>query len=79
MYVCPLCNGMVDYIKYCPSCGSRMEIFDRVENYFDSYAPYLNYPLTDLNDGDPPHICSHSAHCPVCGMESIVHVENIIL
>lgn len=79
MYICPLCNGMIDYIKYCPSCGGRMEVYDRVENYDDSYSPYLSYPLTDLNDGDPPSICSHSAQCPVCGMKSIVHVQNIIL
>jgi hypothetical protein len=56
MNICPLCNGLTNYKKHCSHCGSEMEIISRVEEVDDSYAPYENYSITDLNDGDPPKI-----------------------
>lgn len=78
MNICPLCNGLVDYIKYCPNCAERMQIFDRVENYYDNYSPYLSYDLTDLNDGDPSSICTHVCYCKNCGYQGVVGVKNIV-
>lgn len=78
MNICPICNGLIDYEKYCSKCGAKMEILERIEDYDDSYAPYLNYSLTDLNDGDPPGICSHVSICHNCKNKEIVSIKNII-
>lgn len=77
MNICPVCNGLFDYIKYCSVCGDRMQILDRIENYYDNYSPYLSYNLTDLNDGDVSYICSHVCICPTCGKRDIVGIRNI--
>jgi hypothetical protein len=78
MYICPVCNGLIDYIKYCPKCGDKMEVLDRVENYYDDYSPYLSYELTDLNDGDVYNKCSHICLCNGCGNRNVVGIRNII-
>lgn len=77
MYICPVCNGLVEYVRYCPVCGEKMDILDRIENYYDDYSPYLSYELTDLNDGDSPHICSHVSLCRNCGYKDNSHIQNI--
>lgn len=76
--ICPVCNGLIEYIKYCTRCGSKMNILDRVENYYDNYSPYLSYELTDLNDGDVNYICSHECICPKCGKREVVGIRNIV-
>jgi hypothetical protein len=78
MHICPVCNGLIDYMRYCPKCGEKMEILDRVENYYDDYSPYLSYELTDLNDGDINYICSHICLCSSCGNRGVVGIRNII-
>lgn len=77
MEVCPICNGMIEYIKFCSKCGNKMNILDRIENYYDEYSPYLSYELTDMADGDIPNVCSHFCYCPNCGEKSIISAENI--
>lgn len=77
MYICPVCNGMIDYVKDCDRCGARMDVMDRVENYYDDYSPYLSYELTDSNDGDPHNQCSHISFCPNCGNREVLRVSNI--
>lgn len=69
---------MIDYIRYCPRCGEKMEILDRVENYYDDYSPYLSYELTDMNDGDIRYICSHISLCRNCGNRDVVGIRNIV-
>jgi hypothetical protein len=75
MNICPVCNGLTDYVKYCSKCGSKMEISSRIEDEDDSYAPYENYNITDLNDGDPPDICSHIAECKTCRIKEIIKIN----
>jgi DNA-directed RNA polymerase subunit M/transcription elongation factor TFIIS len=77
MEVCPICNNLFDYKKNCIKCGERMEILDRIENYEDSYAPYLNYEITDLNDGTASNICSHLMICPKCKNKEILNINMI--
>lgn len=77
MNVCPVCNGLIDYIKYCPRCNKKMGILDRVENYYDDYSPYLDYKLTDLNDGDPRDVCTHICYCPECDVRQTVGIRSI--
>lgn len=77
MDICPVCNGLFEYIKYCPNCGTRMNVMDRVENYYDNYSPYLSYELTDLNDGDIGYICSHVCYCSNCGNKERINIRNI--
>jgi hypothetical protein len=78
MVICPLCNGLISYDKCCSVCGSRMNIKDRIEDYEDSYSPYLSYNITDVNDGDPPDICSHISVCSNCGYKEIVRITMMI-
>jgi hypothetical protein len=78
MHICPISNGLMDYIKYCSRCGERMEVLDRVENYYDDYSPYLSYELTNLNEGDSKYKCSHFCFCPSCGTRDIIEIRNII-
>jgi hypothetical protein len=78
LYICPVCNGVIDYIKYCPRCGDKMSILDRVENYYDDYSPYLSYELTDLNDGNSERTCTHMSVCRTCGYKTKIFIENII-
>lgn len=78
MLICPVCNGLIEYIKYCPSCGSKMKVMDRVENYYDDYSPYLSYELTDLIDGDTSYICSHICVCPNCGERCVASVRGVL-
>lgn len=78
MEICPVCNGLFEFIKYCPRCGGRMDILDRVENYYDNYSPYLSYELTDLNDGDTRSVCSHICRCQKCGFKDTAAIRNII-
>lgn len=78
MLICPVCNGLVEYIKYCPICGEKMEVLDRVENYYDDYSPYLNYSMTDMNDGDVSYICSHICYCQRCGNRIVASVNNVL-
>lgn len=78
MEICPVCNALVDFIKYCPNCGERMAILDRVENYYDNYSPYLSYELTDLNDGDIHNVCTHVCLCEKCGFKGSAWVRNVL-
>jgi hypothetical protein len=77
MDICPVCNGIIDYIKYCPKCKNRMDMLDRVENYYDDYSADLEYDLTDLNDGDPKDICSHICYCPDCKIRQTIGVKYV--
>lgn len=78
MNICPLCNGLIDYIKYCPKCGHKMEILDREENYYDSYSPYLSYGITDKIDGVPENICVHITVCRNCNYIGRAFINNVI-
>ena len=78
MKICPLCNGLAIYEKWCLVCGFRMDIKDRVEDYEDSYSPYLSYNITDMNDGDPPNICTHISVCSNCGNKEMTRITMMI-
>lgn len=75
MGICPVCNGMIEYIEYCPRCGARMKILDRTEAYDDEYSPYVSFSTSQLNDGDPPSVCTHKTLCEKCGFEDTISVD----
>ena len=77
MYICPLCNGIIEFVKFCPVCGQKMDVLDRVENYFDDYSPYLSYEITDMNDGGEKGICTHMSVCRLCGYKTLINIESI--
>lgn len=77
MNICPICNGLLDYERSCHKCGNKMEVQGRLEDYEDGYSPYLNYSITDLNDGDSSNICSHLLICPYCKNTEVVEFRNV--
>lgn len=78
-FLCPLCNGLAKMNIVCGKCGSDMEDKGRIQDYYDDYSPYLNYGLTDLQDGEPDDICQHIFCCPVCGYDKINNIKKIVM
>lgn len=76
-HVCPLCNGLVKYVKYCEKCDSSMENGGRIQDYYDDYSPYLGHNITDVMDEEPSYICQHIFTCPVCRHDDVVNIERI--
>lgn len=78
-YLCPLCNGLKEVVKYCSKCGSLMKDDGRVQDYYDDYSPYLSYVLTDVLDGEPSGICQHIFTCTVCGKQDHNNINKIVI
>lgn len=77
-YICPLCNGLVDYVEYCKKCGSKMNNAGRVQDSYDDYSPYLSYTLTDIMDDEPEGICQHFFKCSNCGNNSVSNINKVL-
>lgn len=76
-YICPLCNGLVESIKYCEKCGSVMKDGGRIQDYYDDYSPYLSYNITDVMDGEPSDVCQHIFTCPMCGYDYVANINKM--
>lgn len=73
MLICPVCNGIIEYIGICPNCKSQMKVQDRVETYFDEYAQNLEQNLLE----NSKQVCSHYCYCENCGKTTTVKIEKI--
>jgi Zn finger protein HypA/HybF involved in hydrogenase expression len=78
-YLCPLCNGLIEYNVSCSRCSSSMKNGGRIQDFYDNYSPYLSYELTDIMDGEPSNVCQHIFTCPVCGSDSVVNIDKMYL
>lgn len=76
-YLCPLCNGLIQYEKHCRGCSNNMRDGGRIQDYYDDYSPYLSYNLTDIMDNEPDDICQHIFTCPVCGCDDVIDIKKI--
>lgn len=78
-YLCPLCNGLIQYEKKCSKCMSYMMDRGRVQDYYDDYSPYLSYSITDIMDEEPANICQHIFACPVCEYDDVVNINKMYM
>ncbi len=60
--LCPVCNGISNPAVFCP-CGSKMEDYGPVDDYYGPYSPYFNTAFESS-------VCCHIFSCPVCGMDT---------
>ncbi|WP_035165797.1 hypothetical protein [Caloramator sp. ALD01] len=74
MFICPVCNGIVDYVVICPICKKTMKLLDKVEYYYDDYA--LNLEQNTLEDTKDIY-CSHYCFCEECNKTVIVKVDKV--
>ena len=74
-FECPLCNALINVDENCPRCGSKMNDYGRVEDYFAPYNPYLDRDLVSM--GEPEHQCIHLFACPDCGYDSRMVINQI--
>lgn len=69
MFLCPLCNGIHTQNIVCPHCKTKMKDGGRIENYYDSYSPYLPNEILPQVNGVDTQQCLHLFYCPRCGYD----------
>jgi len=74
-FQCPLCNALIDVNEKCPRCGSKMQDYGPVEDYFAPYNPYLDREIVSMSE--PEHQCIHLFACPDCGYDSRMVINQI--
>lgn len=77
--LCPLCNGLTDFNRKCPRCGSETEDRGQVEAFYDPYSPYEDDALipTLKNTKAPENWCWHIAVCPKCNFQDSVPIAQL--
>lgn len=82
MYACPVCNGLTEGEKNCPTCESAMTNQGRLVDFMGDYIAYLEYDGTNLIDGDPEstqnHTCIHLYYCNQCDQEYNLKIQEVI-
>ena len=79
--ICKLCNGMTEVGKKCHLCGSKMEDSGKLSDYYDPYSPYesrdsmLGADMPDMESGK----CVHLLVCPVCGSDTRVSNDLVVM
>ena len=81
-YGCPLCNGLIQEVIFCPQCGQPMEDVGVVEDYYGPYSPYENAelynPPEERNAADLK-VCVHLFSCPTDASDTRVGFQRMIL
>jgi len=72
--ICPLCNGLTTLETRCSHCGGRMGNKGRVQDFYDSYSPYLEMEIRDGLWGNRSGQCCHLYTCNQCGREQEITV-----
>jgi hypothetical protein len=80
MGICPLCNGLEEYIGKCSTCGGSLVDAGKVTDYLDDYSAYMEINLMKMLDGDMNSlengVCMHVVCCPSCHLEQIVSIHE---
>ncbi len=76
-WVCPICNGLTNYVVKCPNCGNHMEERGAIQDYFDDYSPYLSKNITQQVDGTSYNKCIHLFYCPICNKDKRIVISEI--
>lgn len=74
MYICPVCNGIVDYIAICSNCKNEMKILDKVEYYRDEYAVNLEQNTLETITMS---VCEHYCYCEGCNKTIVIKVDKV--
>ena len=81
MYVCPLCNQMMQMNYKCATCQTIMEDSGRIMDYFDDYSAYLDIEGMKRCNGYPNdqknHECPHVFYCTNCGKEEVYLIKEV--
>ncbi|WP_350342760.1 hypothetical protein PRVXT_002018 [Proteinivorax tanatarense] len=73
--ICPVCNGVKQVFKACPTCNKTMEEAGSISQFLDPYSPYLS--VNDGELGDKDKTCTHLFFCEICNTDKRIEVEKI--
>ncbi|CAG9622574.1 hypothetical protein [Sutcliffiella rhizosphaerae] len=80
MDICPLCNGLEEYVATCDFCGKQLIDQGRVTDFLDNYSAYMDINLLKQVDGElesvKNHTCIHLVLCTGCQAEHIISVKE---
>lgn len=79
--ICPVCNGLTQFLAACPDCHRWLDDAGRVADYFGDYSPYQDIDIAKRTNGYldlSNHLCLHAGWCPDCRTERIIAVHEII-
>lgn len=68
--LCPLCNALKEANVVCSDCNTFMYDAGSVEDYIDSYSPYLDKNITQILNSTNPGSCVHIFKCKQCGKDT---------
>lgn len=76
---CPLCNGLIQVEKRCPSCGHLLNDGGSLESYFGPYSPYeeVDDSLQSFLPEYEADKCLHLLYCPSCGWDKRVGIPKV--
>lgn len=79
--ICPVCNGLEEIEFTCPNCSNDTDDCGLINNYLGPYSPYdETYSILSANDTDRENeICIHLVSCPLCGKDTRVSINKIII
>ncbi|MDQ6419871.1 hypothetical protein RB620_10545 [Paenibacillus sp. LHD-117] len=77
--LCPLCNGIGDYLESCKSCGGKVTECGRLSDWTGPYEPYgpiegslqNNMPISSAGD-----VCCHVIYCENCSRVSEILISE---
>ncbi|MBM7855906.1 hypothetical protein JOC37_002328 [Desulfohalotomaculum tongense] len=69
-YTCLMCNHLVEITQPCPNCGGEMSNLGLLQDFYDSYSPYLDQEIYEDNYKNyNHHYCVHLMKCDNCDTE----------
>ena len=68
--ICPICNGLQSFRRFCPYCGQEMEERGALQDFIDEYSPYLSREMGETLTRSRD--CVHLYYCPTCHQDNRV-------
>ncbi|QNO15630.1 hypothetical protein HYG86_13020 [Alkalicella caledoniensis] len=75
-FICPVCNGLENIYIDCPKCRESMEEGGSLQQFLDSYSPYISGDILD-EEGMNEKQCVHLVFCGECGYDERVSVKKV--
>ncbi|MGI6113493.1 MAG: hypothetical protein ACOYEJ_05155 [Mahellales bacterium] len=80
--ICPVCNGLEKYERFCSQCGSYMKEMGALQDYFGPYSPYQDQDIINLPieyQGIQEQTCVHLFRCDNCGTDDRVPINKLMI